>query len=511
MAPFQYQYLPQETYRSPYTTTLASLMGAPDRAQAGAAMASGQAWAGAAQQVGSQVATGLHDLMRYQEAAPQREMTQIQLRQARETQADDAATRFAFQDAKGDPIKAVETLEQGGNYGPAMKIRSQLNEQRLKGLDEVKKTLEITDDRLKTASQLLQGVSGAPDPAAAYAAVLPKVRAVIGQDLAGHLPDAYNPDVVKQAMSWGMKASEVVALRRQATLDANSAIRNALTKTELVDKLTHASATWAQTIDTPEEWAQMLEQVKHLGGDSAPDVLAKFAPDYSPDAVAAATKLLGQVPTYREADVLATVDGKTRLVRAGFDPKRNQYFLPGTDVALQNVRPLPAKEGAALNSTELTKALIANPEIYNDLTDSVKSELWQSGTLRQAGFTPPARRDSGSSRAVAERWKTTQLHKIDENVALGIYGQGTDAQTAAAAAREEIEASYRAQIGGAEKPAPATPGGPPVAAKTPPKAKAAAVPDAVTQVLSKQKPGKYTLSDGSKWIVDKAGAITPGS
>lgn len=523
-----------EPYRNPFANSLANLVGGADRARAEALQRSGDAIAQGGKELGQEAGATLNNLVKLQLDAPQREMTQIQLRQAREGQADDAAARDAFTDAGGDPDKAVQLLEKGGNYPVAMKIRSTLTEQRLKGLDTLNKQFDLSEKNLTQASQLLQGVSTDANPAAAYANVLPQVRSLVGPNLAGKLPDQYDPNAVKTATTWGMKNADVLRAQRDASTIALNGLRTAVTKTGLAEQLTTSLATSARTAGSQEEWDQLRTAAKTYGGEVADDVLKRFPEQWSPDLATKATQILtaGQLPSYQHETVTYTgADGKSHIGEAGFDPKKNAWFSPGSDTPLTNVRKFERDPQGQIDVGGLAKAVMDHPEAYNDLTDTAKTRIWP--TLNQAGFTPPGKVDRGASLATAERWRQGQLRKIDDDPELKVNLLSKDPDVKAAAESEiarrrgEIEASFKVQTGGGSK-APAPPAsqpavgtdgvpapakqGPPVRGVAPPKApaKAGGVPPNVTTALQSQKPGKYTLSDGSKWIVGKDGTIQPG-
>jgi hypothetical protein len=497
MPPFRY-----EPYVNRHAATIGGLIQhGPDaaaralefrgQAQGRAAEIGGQATAQAIQGIGAQVAGVMHDVMRVQLEQPRRDLEAIQLRGAKRAEAEDTATRKAFQDAKGDLPTAIKTLEQQGDYITAGKLRTQLYESHLKGLDETKKALDITGERFKQSSQLLQGVPGAPDPAAAYKTVLPQVRQIVGPQLGAMLPDDYDPAIVKQALTFGMTAGEVTAQRRQATAETTAALTQAVSKVDLVEKLTKSAARYAQTVDTQEEWEALRAMVEHLGGDSAKDVLTKFPAQYSPAAVQDAAKLLRDTPVNFQHETVLTTDanGKPRITEAGFNPTTNQWFAAGdTKTPLTNVRKFERdpRTGAVAVTDSLVGALKANPAIYEDLTDSVKSALWADP--RMQGFAPPPKADKGASRATAERWRTTQLNKIDENL-----GNMVIDKAQADKARATVEASYQAQIG--------TP-----AAVKPPPVKAAAPGGAPTEGETKEipgYPGTEQTFKGGKWIRTK--------
>lgn len=503
MAPFQYQ-----QYRNPYATTLASLVGAGDHARADAERQRGAIVGNAVGNIAQTGASTLNNFMQFKLDEPRRKMEALQLGQAEQADKDDKAARTAFQTAKGDPDQALKILETGGNYNVAMKLRSQINDAKLKALDDLSKSLDVTNKRLGTATQLLQPLATLPPEQRqdAYTAALPRVREIVGPDLGAYLPDTYDEGRVNAAMQWGMKANEAVQFRQQAARDAQQTLTTAVTKTELADKLTKQIATWAQTVDNDDEWQQMREQAKHLGGaEVADDVLARFDDTFSPGAVQKAAKLLGAKQDFQHDTVTYTgADGKTHIGEANYDPASGGWTLPGSATPIQNVRKFQRDSAGQVDVGALAKAVLNNPDAYNDLTDSAKTLIWP--TLDQAGFRPPPPRDRGQSAATAERWRMNALQKVDENLGLHLIDD-----TEATRQRTAIEASYKTQLGG-DQPAPAAAApkkaAPPTAPAPPqPPKPPSAVPQTVNDLLASQKPGRYTLTDGSVWVKDASGTI----
>jgi hypothetical protein len=458
-----------EPYRNPWGPTLTNLVGGADRARAAATMASGQAIAAGAQQIGAETGATLNNLVRLKLDQPRREAEQIQLARLKRDEGDDQAARDAFTEAGGDPDAAVGLLEQKGAYIPAMKIRGQLQQQRVQALDVLGKQLKVNEDRLTQASQLLQGVPKAQDPATAYTNVLPQVRQLVGDNLGAKLPDQYDPNVVNTAVTWGMKAVDVSRMQRDAATAAYQGLRGAVTRVELQDRLTKSLATSALTAENQDDWDRIRQTASQFG-DDAKTVLSKFPEQWSPALADTARTMLKPVesPTkYRESTVLATVNGKPTITLAGFDPERNAYFAPGeTEHPLADARPVPAADSlTARDDAEIVKAVQANPAIWNDLTETVKSRVLP-GLSRAGGFTPPPKTDRGASAATAERWRMNALKKVDDDLNLSVITADQ-----ATAQRAAIEQSYKVQLGNpppssatAPKPAgaaPASPQGPP--------------------------------------------------
>lgn len=448
-----------EPYRSPHTTTIANLIGGADEARAEGIRRSGAAIAQGVESVGNIAATTANNLVRLRLDAPRREMERLQLDEARRGYQDDLDARQAFTDAQGDPEKAIVALEQKGNYHVSMKLRSELNQQRLRDVETQGHLLDVTEKRLGQATQLLQGVRTAPDPAAAYANVIPRVRQLVGAELAQSLPDTFDPAVVEQAIPWGLKSVDYARMRRDAATTAAQGLRTAVTKFELADKMTTALATYAQSIDNQDEWTNARQEMVHISGDVAADVLKKFPEVWTPDLKTVAQKYLAPNGFTKTETVSYTgADGKGHITEAAWDKTRNQWFAAGdTTTPLANVRKFERDPATGrIDVAGLTHTVLEHPEAFNDLTDTAKTQLWPS--LANAGFQRPDRPDRGASVASAERWKQRALTDLDkERRAPERYPAMTDEEFNAKKAA--IEQSYQLQLG--KTPAAARPTPPP--------------------------------------------------
>jgi hypothetical protein len=266
---FQYSYLPAEAYRSPYAQAIAGATGGADRARAAAAEQTGQIAANAVNNIG-QIASGtLHDFLTYKLDQPRRDLVKAQAgaregpaRRHQRNEADDKAMRERCRPSGGDHDAALHALDARGAVGPATKLRTALTAERTRVIDEQTKVLDLSKKRLGMASQMLQGIPESDDPWTSYAEVLPKVRAVVGPDLAKALPDDYDADRVGQAITWGQTAQELLERRRAALETAREGVAANKDKRDADAYFTKSLAQWLPTVSNQDEWTQALASAK---------------------------------------------------------------------------------------------------------------------------------------------------------------------------------------------------------------------------------------------------------
>jgi hypothetical protein len=503
-----------EPYRSPNTTTIANLIGGADEARAEGIRRSGAAIAQGVESVGNLAGATANNLVRLKLDEPRRQLEQLQLSEAQRAHQDDLDARDAFTQAQGDPDKAVALLEQKGNYHVSMKLRSELNQQRLRDIETQGHLLDNTEKRLGQVTQLMQAVETDPDPPTAYKRVVTAARQYAGPQLAATIPDEYDPSTVAQLKTWGMKSVDYARTRRDAATTAAEGLRSAVTRIELNDKMTTALAQYAQTIDNQDEWTNARQEMVHISGDVASDVLKKFPEVWTPDLKTQAQKYLAPNGFAKTETVSYTGDdGKTHITEAAWNKTSNEWFAAGdATTPLANVRKFDKDPATGrIDVPALTQAVLEHPEAFNDLTDTAKTQLWPG--LAKAGFQRPDRPDRGASVASAERWKQRAMSDLDKERRdeARMPRQMTDEEYKAKAAA--IEQSYQLQVG---KPTAARLTPPPtngVGNQSTPTAgapKPITAPPAVQQTLKGQRPGHYKLTDGSVWTLNADGTITPG-
>lgn len=519
-----------EPYRNPNATTIANLIGGADRARAAAMTASADATARGVQSVGEQAGATLNNLVKLKLDEPHRQLQGIQLREAQLTEKDDLAARTAFSQSQGDPDAAVKLLEQQGNYPVAMKLRSQLTADRLRGLDTLNKQLEVNEKRLGQASQLLQSVTLAPTPEAAaiqYRNVLPTVRSIVGADLGAKLPDEYDPTVVKQAMTWGMKASDVLRMQRDSANLAFQGVRNSVTLVQLDDTLTQSLATAAQTAESQEEWDRIrTSAITYAGKDVGGNVLAKFPEQWSPDLKTQAQKFLAPDPTkFMSKPVTYTGDdGKTHITEAGYDQRTNRWFAPNdTEHPLTNVMPLPAADKLQpADIDRAARAVVEDPAAWTGLTDTFRSAIF--ARAHELGFKVPTKDPAAPSVTAVETLRQRAIRDLNTertNRNLGTDGmppQEYDERLKAIEQKFSTPPFVKPTVA-PKAPAPAAPAGPELShtttrmyQSTAPGAKPIPIPDVVVNApIPQGQPGiRIRMSDGTIWIKRANGVIEPG-
>lgn len=524
-------------YVNPYAQEMVELMQTPARVRGNAAVATGAAQARAvtagadaqaraldidAQQnarMGQMVGTSLRDLSQLPTQIPQQRVETMKLRDMAQQYTDQQLTRDALNASKGDLTAALTALDAAGHVSAATGLRGQLQTARVKGLESVKLENETRQQALDQAGTLLSSVQASDTPAENYGRVLPELRKIVGKELAEQIPDAYDPAFVKQALTWGMTASEQVLARARIATAAKDAVQQSVTTLELHRKMGDYLGQWAQTVDNQDDWTKMIANAKALGAPAA--LLERVGDTYSADAKKRALGLLDdpKTPSYQHDAVLASgPNGKPIVVEAGYNPKENKWYAAGSTTPLENVRPLPKDVNGITQAdhSTLVSGVIQNPDLWHNLTDTVKSAL--APDLVRAGFTKFGVVDPGASRATAERWRYTALKDLDKRYIdsrsdRSVIPAMTDADKETE--RQRIEASYQAQLGNAPAAAPKKPDATPApvvpapaAAGKPSAAKAETVPAPVSALLEDQQPGTYTLSDKSTWKKNADGTIT---
>lgn len=472
MAPFRF-----DTWHGDATPIVQSILEG-GRARAQGIEAQGQAWGQGIQGATNAFSGTLSDMLKYNMQAPQRELTDLELKKRREEYTDDQVTRSATMGALQQPEIAglkdptdqqhavsdfvLQHLDGSGAIGAATKFRGQLQKMRLDALDQTIKQTDLAHKGVEQASSLLQSVPEDKSPQTAYSSVLPQVRQLVGPELAKHLPDVYDEATVRNAIQWGMSAKEGLDYRRRAGEDARDALQNATTRVGLVESLTKSTANYAKTVTTPEEWDQMRKNVAVLGPKEVTDqVLSRFDPTFAPDSAAKAGKLIDKTG-FDPKEGITTINGKKQLVWAGYDKETNSYFMPGeTKTPLKDFVPfVKTAEGqlTPADRSKLISAVKANPSVWHQLTETARTQI--AGDLHEQGFNFPAV-DRGSSVATAERWKMTAMKALDDEYSQkrGLKGAFGMSQADYDKKKAAIDSSYQVQIGGAgaQPPKPAPP------------------------------------------------------
>ena len=211
-----------------------------------------------------------------------------------------------------------------------------------------------------------------------------------------------------------------------------------------------------------------------------------------------------RAPATTPADPLVQVDVDGRAV-----------YLPTSQAAGKRAyrAPLPPSSEALVSVDE------GGVPIYRPRSQAVGKPAYQ----------PPREPKSDSTtvsiRAAAERWKAGQLSTLEDRYrrsqAGGFDAQGTPITPMTVpqleAAKQQIQQSYLSQLGlpaRAQTLGALDQGGGVNAATTtrpaPAQTTRPGVPPTVATLLKGRKPGRYTLTDGSAWVVGVDGTVSAG-
>lgn len=227
----------------------------------------------------------LGEAMQMQGMQQQNQQNALLIQKQQREQAAQDAFRKAVQETQGDYDAAVDILERQGFGDMALNVRKSLFEQRIQSADLLEKETKTTGERMKQATQLMQGATS-PE---AYKRIVPRVRALVGPELAAQIPDVFDPAFVESAVQWGMSAAEKAAMRTAATGEFRAGLDAAKDGREAHSFFTGAVAKWLTTASTQEEWTAALAGARQMGASA--ETLAQFSPEFSPEAVQQASAL----------------------------------------------------------------------------------------------------------------------------------------------------------------------------------------------------------------------------
>lgn len=475
---FDFKYLPKQAYRNPLSGTLIGLIGGADRAHAQQAEQEGAISAQEGQAFAGQAASTLNTLLQYslKKQDPAYKLEQAKLAGVTQDQADDKMIRGALSDNGGDLSSALSQLRSTGAVGmtAAGKLENQLLTQQKEKAAAQKEALSGLDDNLKRtgtqidlASKLLRTVPDPvvdpdtgesqphPDAPAAYYAIAPKLKELLGPQLGSRVPDTYDPAITSQMKQMGESTKDTLDKQRGAVEAAKMAIDAKKDSREQDAYFTKALGLGLSTAQSQEEWDKQLAVHQALGGN--PATAQKFSPTYSPDAAKQALTLatspdeiskLSAPPKAPEPGSLAAA--ATSYAKEKKVPVETLSYKDNLTIARQWAqahRDDKPEDMTPARTKEMVDTVVKFPSVYNDLTDTMKGKL--APDLAAAGFTGFGA-PSKSTAAGAERWRASQITQLKKDKANGDQAIGAVVTPEEYAQREaEINASYRVQIGAA--------------------------------------------------------------
>lgn len=444
---------------------------------------------------------------------------------------DEAAVRAAFQRYGNDSEKVLDALYRS-SPGAAQKYETHLTTQRMNQAKELGEQLKNYQTQLQTAGQLVQGM-GRENAGSVKAAI----AGMFGPEMANGLPDPDDPDFDQKreaAISWGMTAAEytnrINAARQAMELAYESGMQNVPgmppgvrpgLKPETAQHFRVAAATILPMSKSEEEYQKGLMTLREWGVPAS--ILAEFPAVWSPENMKR-IELMGITPEKRaeEARLAATQAETARHNVATEAVSRGQLAVSQGRLALNRQQTAagggsagltPGQEATRKATAERWKQdqlqqleKLAKPQGY-DLPALLAPAELQIGRIR---IENSYRIQVGEpvKKAEAEAWKRRQLALLEKEIAAG----NTTAEDARAE-KLRIQNEYLSAIGaptagelGPEWDRGTAPRSG-QAQPEPTEAPAVATVEQVQSLLQKEKPGRYTLSDGSVWEKPASGPI----
>jgi hypothetical protein len=332
-------------------------------------------------------------LAQMRENQQQAEDRQLQMEARRRALEDDAFVRESLSRHQGNPDAAIDDLYKTGRVTAAGALSKQVFERRKAMGEQMKTDLQNDKDSVAFAAQILNGVKGEQDFQAARRAISAlRPNDQQWQGLVSQLGDTYDPDRVKQAVTWGTDLKTQFDQQQRAFDNAHKAWELQLkvseegrerekTMVEVRGLYQKSASDMLSTARNQEQWDSFQRLLAHGGVPT--DILARFGNKFSPESVERA-RALGMTAAEEE-------NARHQRVTEGETARHNR-----------------ASEATARAQVE------KNPQ----------SEI--------------TKRSSLDRRATAERWKAAQFKAIEE------AGYGDEE---ASNRRRAVEQSFRTQVG----------------------------------------------------------------
>jgi hypothetical protein len=371
-------------------------------------------------------------------------------------------------------------------------------------------------------AQLLQEIETRPD---LYPQLRPKLvdlASSIDPSLAAEIPEAYEPQQVRGMLNFTTGAAQMADARSRSVAAAKLRFDERKTEQERLELDRKIVGEWFSVSPSQDDWADSYARAKDLGVSN--EVLGKVGETWSPEAQERARQMLlpasergeGRTPTTFAAAILAAdrkgdVKEKARLLKL-----QGQMAAAGRE----------PKDGAStVDVAGAVETIRNNPSLWGDLTPTMRDRLLVPLGTAGFNFQQAASALSETQKAQIERWRTdaiTDLNKQRRDPSSPLYKSSSKPNAEADATYQSeltrIEDSYAVQMGSAKKKTdtaaaapPAPPAGPTRGTPPPSTPRAGAVPKQVSSLLTGKKPGRYKMTDGTKWTVGANGTISPAN
>lgn len=396
------------------TARLSDLAEQQGAIEAGGHLRGGQVWGGAVERIGHIGGKMMSDLAEERETRPIREARTQEAKdylvssKRKEDEYQQTAKRaaefkaLAPMTAGMDDDEVIGFYRREGHPEAASSMAKELADTRKRNLETTKLTLDVTNQKLTRAGILMGSVKDAPDPAGAYASALPEIRDLVGERLAGALPEQYDEAFVGKALTWG--ASQKDKLSMQADL-LRIEDQTGKSKQERDEYFTKSLGALLGTATSQDDWDLIAKGARDYGAPAF--TVEKFGKEFSPEAVARAKTLStpqrADNPTSEEQDMESFARGQG-LKSAGeltYDQRRTVQ----RQRAETGRRPVADRSGL----TGLTKI---TPQDYQKLLRDVEEDYQAQLEPEDDGYgnlEPP----SAAQRGAAIRWRSSTMRQLD--------------------------------------------------------------------------------------------------
>lgn len=419
-------------------------------------------------------------------------------------------TEAAFAQAKGNLDQAATLLEQQGEWAAARNLRDNAQRIRQETVNGITERLGQHKTVYGRGAQALREIEAQPD---AYGDVRPQLvelASALDPRLAAEIPETYDPEQVRgmlQFVEAGAAQTETRLRAVAAASAAQEAADDALKRTAAHRTM---AGEWLSASPNQEDWDASLQGLRTMGVSD--DILSPLGDTWSPEAQEKARQL-ALTPAQREPKQATSIEGALLAAHQ----KGDQRAVDGL-MTLQRTLAQARQEPKTATDPAAIQAVLDHPGVWGDLNPEARNAMLPH--LARAGFdfTRAANTLTEAQKAQIERWRADTISALNADQR-DPQTQMDDAAYQAELAR--IEASYQVQMGSATPPpssrVPAADRASRADAQKqralPPHLRGAAsgaIPEPVSSLLKGQKPGRYTLSDGSSWTVAADGTIAKG-
>lgn len=362
-----------------------------------------------------------------------------------------ARVEQAFNEAKGDPIKAADIIEtKHGDFAMGRTLRDKADDVRRHTLDQVVGRIDEHKTLLGQGGQLLTETQKNPTLWPELRGRVVDLASQLDPRLATEIPEQYDPEKVRGMLQFveggitDLTAKDHALKKLKAGYDATD---DALKRDKLYREST---AHWLSTAKTPEQWAEGKQYGASMGIPAS--ILNEFG-EWSPEAPTRANAML-LTPEQRKADKPTTI--QAALLATDLTPARKADLL-----ALQKQLSDAQREPDAVVDPAAIRAVLANPRLWRALNPELRGKML--APLSKAGFSFPDAVE-GMTSTELERLRVYDLRQLDRERRRTdqVTGDRLMSDEVYADEKARIEDFYRELSGEAEPAKIATP--PPAAA-----------------------------------------------